>query len=292
MLELNDRLIRRLLEEDEVNFCYCDESGTGQEPIATMVGILVDSGRMHLTKIHWEELLETLSGIAGKKIAELHTADFYRGNGVWRSIKAETRVSVVDAILGWLAERKHHVIYTSVTKNSFCEAVRQNVIPDEINTPYRFIAFHLILAVQKYSQPEKKNKGHTVLVFDNEERERVRLSDAVLHPRDWSNEYYDFKLKKGSKPLDQIIDAPYFADSKEVYLLQLADFLAFFLRRYAEIEQDLVAAKYDGEKERIAGWIQQMSARCIGTAQLYPKKQRNKAEELFYCHAPKCIREL
>ena len=83
-----------------------------------------------------------------------------------------------------------------------------------------------------------------------------------------------------------------FADSKEVYLIQVADFLAFFLRRYAEIEQGLVPAQYDGEQERIANWIQQIKARCIGSAQLYPKRQRNNAQELFYCHAPQCIREL
>jgi hypothetical protein len=41
--------------------CYCDESGTGDEPIAVMVGVLVDSQRMHITKKDWCELLEQFS---------------------------------------------------------------------------------------------------------------------------------------------------------------------------------------------------------------------------------------
>lgn len=41
------------------------------------------------------------------------------------------------------------------------------------------------------------------------------------------------------KQLDQIVDVPYFGDSREVVLIQVADFAAFFLRRYAEIQEGL-----------------------------------------------------
>lgn len=281
---------RRLLREGELNFCYLDESGTGNEPIATMVGVLVDAGRMRLTKTHWEQLLDILSGMAGKKVAELHTADFYAGNGVWRDVSADVRVSVVDAVLDWLSDRKHHLFYTSVLKKAFFEDVKGGRVPVEINTPYRFMAFHLVLAVQKCSQHEKKNKGNTVLVFDNEEKEKLRFSGAVSNPPVWSNAYYGLHKKK--KPLNQIIDAPYWADSKEVCLLQVADFLAFFLRRYAEIEEGLVGPKYEGERARIRAWMEKMKGRCLDTAHLYPKRSRNGAQELFYCHAPNCVREL
>lgn len=33
-----------------MKFCYVDESGTGDEPYAVMVGIVVDTQRMHVTK--------------------------------------------------------------------------------------------------------------------------------------------------------------------------------------------------------------------------------------------------
>ena len=44
-----------------MKFCYLDESGTGHEPFAVMVGIIVDSHRMHLTKKDWADLLLKLS---------------------------------------------------------------------------------------------------------------------------------------------------------------------------------------------------------------------------------------
>jgi hypothetical protein len=104
------------------------------------------------------------------------------------------------------------------------------------------MGFHLVLAMQKCCQLEEKNKGHTLFVFDNEQREELRFTDIIQRPPSWSNEYYD--LKTGKKPLDQVVDVPYFGDSRDVALIQLADVLSFFLRRYAEITEGLVTAKY------------------------------------------------
>ena len=74
-----------------MKFCYFDESGTGTEPFAVMVGVLVNSQRMNLTKTHWDGLLLVLSKIVGRKITEIHTSDFYAGNGPWRDIKGDNR---------------------------------------------------------------------------------------------------------------------------------------------------------------------------------------------------------
>jgi hypothetical protein len=72
-----------------LNLCYCDESGSGDQPIAVMVGIVVDCHRMHITKQHWADLLAKLSEIAGKKVTEFHTRDFYKGavsGTIWTAI--------------------------------------------------------------------------------------------------------------------------------------------------------------------------------------------------------------
>ena len=99
-----------------MKICYCDETGTGDEPIAVMVGVIVDSQRMHVTKEHWEELLSTLSKIINKELEEIHTRDFYSGNGIWRGIDGPKRAKVITSILNWFKARKHHLVYTSVFK--------------------------------------------------------------------------------------------------------------------------------------------------------------------------------
>jgi hypothetical protein len=66
-----------------MKFCYCDESGTGDEPIAVMVGVIVDATRMHVTKSDWSALLVRLSHIVEKKspkyIRETYTPEMMLG---------------------------------------------------------------------------------------------------------------------------------------------------------------------------------------------------------------------
>jgi hypothetical protein len=168
---------RKAENNKTVKACYCDESGTGAEPIAVMVGIVVDTQRMRVTKEDWQELLGALSHIAGRQIMELHTRNFYSGNGIWRAMNGSQRAAVLTRIFDWLCERKHHVVYASVLKESYFKNYELQKIPDGLNTPWRFMGFHLVLAMQKYCQRESKNKGHTIFIFDNEEREFLRFTD-------------------------------------------------------------------------------------------------------------------
>lgn len=280
---------KRLLKEDGVNSCYCDESGMGKEPIATMVGIIVDAGRMHKTKKDWADLLRILSNLTGKTIVELHTADFYGGNGVWRNMDGPQRANVIDAIFDWLIDRKHHLVYSSVNKNSFNAGISRD-IPGELDRVWQFLGFHVALAVQKYSQPEDVPKGNTWLIFDNEDSEKRRYIDLIKNPPAWSDGYYARKKKQST--FDQIIDVPHFADSKDIGLLQVADFLAFFLRRYAEIREDLSNPDYSGETIRLNGWIQKFQKRVIPQSNIYPKVGRKFAHELFFKYGAQSLRNL
>jgi hypothetical protein len=278
----------QLPQPNVMKFCYCDESGTGGEPIAVMVGVVVDSQRMHITKQDWLDLLAELSQMAGRAIPELHTRDFYAGNGVFRGIEGATRAKIVTRVFDWIVERKHHVVYTSLCSESYRQNFALQRIPDELNTPWRFMGFHLVLAVQKFGMTKQKNKGNTVFIFDNEEREQMRFTDVILRPPEWSGEYYAKRPR--DKPLDQIIDVPYFGDSRDVGLVQLADFCAFFLRRYAEIKENLVPPRYADEAQKIDGWIASLSSRSIES--MYKRVGRNRAEEVFYENASRSIREL
>lgn len=275
---------------DEVNFCYCDESGMGEEPIAVMVGVVVNSSRMHLTKSDWQDLLVILSELVGQQLSELHTKDFYRGSGPYRKLTGERRSALISLVLNWLRERKHSVVYASLMKERYTESLNRGDIPKELNTVWRFLGFHLVLAMQRYCQKEGKNKGHTLYVFDNKEREERRFVDLISKPPEWSDQYYKRQPKRNQ--LDQIIDVPYFGDSQDVGLIQLADFFSYFLRRYAEVHEGLVEPKYDEESEKLSRWIGGFAKMSIGRSHIYPRRNRNEAQELFFRYAPKSIRDL
>ncbi len=270
--------------------CYCDESGTGNEPIAVMVGIIVDSQRMHVTKDHWKGLLETLSKIVGKPVDEIHTRDFYSGNGIWHGLKGEKRSLYITAIFNWLQARRHKVVYVAVEKEKFFQSQKEGKIHKEISTLWRFMGLHILLCVQKAHQVLNKTKGHTIFIFDNEEKERMRFTDIIANPPSWTDSYYE--KEENEKPLNQIIDVPYFGDSKEVHLLQVADFLAFFLRRHIEISDKHVEEKFEKEGDKISGWISMVKKFSLPPRISYPATGRCECTDLFYKHAPAILRDM
>lgn len=270
-----------------MKFCYLDESGTGEEPIAVMAGVITDAIRMRVTKTHWSNLLETLSNIIGRGIQEIHTRDFYSGNSPWRELDGNQRSDIISAIFNWLKERKHHVVFTAVVKKSFITEFKKEPVSGDIGSLWRFMALHITLALQKHFQKEKKNKGNTVLIFDNEEREKVQFTDLVLNPPDWTDSYYN-RGKKQEK-LDQIIDVPHFVDSKEVGLIQLADFICFFLRKHIELTLGYTKPAYKDEAAKVADWAKQIFEQTISKSCIYLSRGRCEAAELFCKYAPECV---
>ena len=247
-----------------MKFCYIDESGKGDEPILVVAGILVDAQRMHVTKADWEGLLKSLSKRINRPVDEFHTRNFYKGNGIWRELKAHERVAAMDGILDWLDERKHLIVFSSIEKQKARKAdwTGKKAMLNGASEPdyWKVATLHLMLSVQKTCQAIKKNKGHTVMVFDRgaAEDEVARLA---LSPPEWTDSFYGFKRKSRKAnpdpPLQMVVDVPYFTDSKHVGLLQLADFFAYMLRHHAQLSAG-AAEQYTGERARVAGWVERM----------------------------------
>jgi hypothetical protein len=139
------------------------------------------------------------------------------------------------------------------------------------------MALHIALLLQKKYQGTAKGnkrninqKGSIVLIFDNEHREQQPFTNLLLSPPDWTNSYY--KKKKEQDKMSQIIDVPHFVDSKQVGLIQLADFICFLLRKYIEIQMGLVEPKYENEKDKIKGWVDQIISCSISKRIFFHQK--------------------
>ncbi len=278
-----------------MQFIYIDESGMGQETIAVMAGVVVDEHRMRLTKEHWNELLSTLSEIIGQKIDEIHTSNFYSGNSPWRDLNGQQRSAIITAIFNWLQQRRHSIVFTAVDKTLLQANSITEPFYGEIKTSWRFMALHLALAIQKCYQgsPRGTNRtlnptGHCVLIFDNEKKEEKKLTDLLLNAPDWTDTYYDKKLNQ--EKFSQIVDVPHFVDSKDVGLIQLADFICFFLRKYLELKSGYAQPEYPDEMEKVSAWVELIMDRSISKSNIYPKKGRDDCADLFYRYAPEIIR--
>jgi len=273
-----------------MKFCYIDESGLGSEPYLVMVGVIVDAQRMHKTKEMWDEFLEMLSKVCKKKINEFHTCDFYAGNGIWRGINGPQRAEIISAIINWWGRRKHHLTFTVIEKSSYEELRCNNKILGGCESLWQTAAIHISLSIQKAHKGIGSNKGHTLLLFDRENMEEEKFSNFISNPPGWIDEYYDREAKQ--KPLDQIIDVPFFADSKQVLLLQVADVIAFIIRRYTEITTGKSKVNYHDEQEKLEKWVRLILSRCYATATRWPAKGLNNVQLMFNSLAPLTIRQL
>ncbi len=273
-----------------MKFCYLDESGTGSEPYSIMAGIIVDSQRMHITKNDWKNLLSYLSQIINRKVIEFHTRDFYSGNGIWRGIDGQKRSIIINAILKWIIDRKHKISFSGLNKKLYFSEKDNNVKLKELHSQWCFLGLHQMLILQKHYQREAKNKGNTVVIFDHEVKEETRFSELILNPPEWTFSYYD--KNRDQEPFDQIIDVPYYSDSENVSLIQVADLVAYILRLYAELKEKHRKEAYTGELSRINEWIKYILKASLPKTSRYLARGRDDCSELFYKYSPQSIREL
>lgn len=274
-----------------MKFCYFDESGMGSEPYLVVAGIIVDATRMHVTKDAWTDFLETLSDAAGKKVEEFHSRDFYRGNSPWRDMDGGERASIIEAILDWVERRKHKCVFSGINKSTFANLVnKKEPRIAHMKSAWCAAALHCTLQVQKQHQREAKTKGHSVLVFDREVTEEENFSLLVYKPPYWTESFYDRGKKQTA--LDQIVDVPFFADSRHILLVQVADLFAYILRTSAEIQDGLREEKYEGEGKRMQEWSGRIADTAFPRSNRYPTKARCEAAQLFWDLAPVPIRDL
>lgn len=271
-----------------MKFCYVDESGNGSEPYLIMVGVVVDALRMQPTKQAWNELLDMLSRICKKTIPEFHTRDFYAGNGPWRGIDGPMRARIIDAVLNWWSKRKHMIVFSAIDKSIFEKLKSQGKLLPDCESAWHAAAVHLILSIQKSHQAIKKNKGNALLLFDRELSEEAQLTKFVFNPPPWTDEFYDRSKKQ--IVLDQIIDVPFFGDSQEVVLLQVADLIAYILRRYAEIHDAKVPPTYHDEPNRLETWVKFIEKRSYPSSSRWPKRGANSIHEFFNILVPPSLR--
>lgn len=273
-----------------MKFCYLDESGTGEEPYAIMAAVIVDSQRMHVTKEDWQNLLNSLSNLTKKQIYEFHTRDFYNGNGPWRGLDGKMRSDIITEILKWIRERKHKLSFNGIDKELYKKNLKTDGILKEFKSLWCMLGLHQILIIQKAFQNEEKNKGNTVFIFDNEVKEETRFGELIKNPPDWTDNYYNRGKKQGK--LDQVIDVPYYGDSRDVNLLQIADLIAYLLRKYVELKEGKAIQKYENEIEKIDEWVTMILDSSLSKSSRYPNKRRDSCTEVFYKYAPQSLRSL
>ena len=156
-------------------------------------------------------------------------------------------------------------------------------------TEWSIASMHLVLGIQKQYQREKQNKGKTLFIFDNA-CNGDELLRYVLDPPEATAGFYNRAKKQ--LPLDQVIDVPYFADSRHVGLIQVADLFAFLLRLYAELAEGVIDEKYDGELKQVSEWIDSVSDVFLPNSARWPKGSKDPCVRFLKAIAPPPLLEI
>lgn len=266
-------------------FAYVDETGIdGESPVMVMAGIVADSGRVGRTRAELEGILGNLGEVASGYMSELKSRHLFAGTGAWKNVPGETRRNVVSNLCGWLCDRKHDLALAAIDHQRFEDNPYQR---QDLPNPWQAGAWHLALQVQRAHQSKPKNKGRTVLVFDDNKREAANLSDLVYEPPQWSDDFYERKNKQ--QQLDQIVDTPFVVKSHQVGLVQIADVFASIFRRYAELCDYGQAERYEGEGGHLTEWVEMLSPRLLGRAHRWPQRSKSQCANWYRSVAPPAL---
>jgi hypothetical protein len=250
-----------------------------------MVGILVDAKRLRRTKEDFREVFELLQEDRGKKLKELKGPNILYGNGIWRDVEPELRQQIIEYFCRWIGARKHHLVLTGVCREKY----RAQLFPN-ISDQWLVAGMHIALQLQKYNQRKKKNKGRTILIFDENKMKADHIADLLWEPPDWTDSYYH--RKKGQPKLDHIIDSGFTAKSHHVGLVQVADVFAFILRRYAELFEYKETPKWDGEPNLINEYIDYLVPRMSQSSIRWPKRTSSSCAKWYNQVAPDSLKKL
>ncbi len=261
--------------------CYIDESGFNgrklnkAQPVQTMVGIFPNLYHFHKSDNEFKKVFDIIKEKI--PIKEIKGSEIYRGRGSWKKkkIPPETRDKVIEYYLRWLASRNHKVIITAIDNECFFKTQEKGEYKDYfsfLQYPWLLSALHIAMVVQKLNKNLKSNKGKTLLVFDEEDTFEDELQELIFNPPEFVDEFVFFNERQEKYRLNQIIDSAYFVKSHHSSLAQVADIVAFLYKTYLELHYYEFEEAYDGEKKKIAKWIESIKDKFIPYNNIYPRK--------------------
>jgi len=261
---------------------YVDESGyvgharNPDQPVQAMACILPSAYNLHRTTDEFAVNLQILRD-NNIPLAELKAEEIYRGRGAWKRVDGDIRHKIFSRYFSWLVNRKHKIILSLIDNNRFFALKDSgNQIADYLGFPYVAGALQIALAIQRHNQGQKKNKGKTILIFDEQRDFENTVEDLIAQPPEFTDVFYGYQAKNKGR-LDQIIDTAYFVKSHHSYLIQTADTVAFVSRLYLQLTVYGMQESYSRELNRIQEWFDMIRGRLIPRTHVYP----NGSDDIF-----------
>jgi hypothetical protein len=183
-----------------MKFAYVDESGDKpQGDVFVMAGVQVDAYKLRKHTTKFDKMISDFLAKHPGAPKELKTKALINGEGGWRQVEAEERKRFVSEICDLAIECG--TVFAIALSFRACEKVASE--KGFSNTYWMAAAMFVAGLLQKKMQAIRKNKGLTVLIFDDNRREVPNLSDALHEADPWYDPLYQTR-KKGQGEWQEI----------------------------------------------------------------------------------------
>lgn len=244
-----------------MKFLYVDESGAhDQGDTFVMCGVMVDAYKLRSRTEAFDRMLrEMLEQYPGTQ-TELKTSRFINGKGAWSRIRPDDRKDFLTRVCRLAVEQGGKVFGIGLSFSAYKSAIGQYPSNPVGKNYWLAAAMFTMSVVQKKMQGQTRNKGHTVVVMDDNKRHMPALSETIHAANPWFDGLYQVRQTKRGKRVwvrrkpanrfDQIINTPFAIRSHHSSFVQVADAIAYVYRRKLELASDDEA--WLGEREYFA----------------------------------------
>jgi len=151
-----------------MKFLYIDESG-GEETgdIFVMCGLMVDAYRLRKKTAECEELLSIILQSHPGDNLEFKTSKYMGDKGHWKNFPIDQRRQSLRKICKLACGLGNQIYGFALSKSKLASAFNQISPPIKKHSYWHVSAMFIASLVQKKMQKKDKNKGHTVLVVDD-----------------------------------------------------------------------------------------------------------------------------
>jgi len=224
-----------------MNLVYIDESGnTGanlkdpQQPVFVLAGMILPDSKWFSLEKSFLDIAKKYFGENLPEPFELHAIYLKSGQGIFKQLTFEERLSLRDEALQLLVDNGIVIIYQRIIKNKFAAFCEKNYGPGIKVAPYVMALPFVCMEVNHYLR--QKNNELGMLIFDEQ---KEYLDDVEQSLR-------TLRLDSASiLKTTNIIEKGFFVDSSKSTALQLVDLAAYYIRKYEEDKLKIKVSDFD-----------------------------------------------
>lgn len=239
-----------------MHFFYLDESGdTGanladhQQPVFVLGGVSLRDEGWNRTYAELANLILEYFAGAVPPLFELHGHELLSpaGEGAFAGHAIERRLALVEALIGLVVSRKHHVHYIALDKVRLAAGLAAEAsLPAHAAIPYTLAYDYMITEIEQRVAKSLGRSARGMLIIDRKDEHALEIESLTARRRFGAPVACRTKL---------IAEFSYPLDSRRNPMIQLSDLVVLCVRRFFEIEE--------GYKPDCPDVVKRFYARCF-----------------------------